>query len=176
MKRTFCLLAMMAFSSPTALASKPNLRDIRLEFIQGYVEEAAAKERLEPALLRAVIKVESNFDHRAKSRVGARGLMQLMPGTAQDLGKPKALDHRNPRANVMAGARYLRKMINEFRGDLSLALAAYNAGPGAVKKHRGIPPYAETQDYVVKVLKQLEQERSKGVPFVSPSSAASFSR
>ena len=163
MKRTFCLLAMTAaFSSPAALAAKrPSslLQRIRLDYIESYIEEAASKEKLEPALLRALIRVESNFNHKARSRVGARGLMQIMPLTAAELGNRKALDHRNPRANILAGSHYLRELINQFQGDVRLALAAYNAGPRAVEKYNGIPPYAETRGYVRKVLDQLDDER-----------------
>lgn len=163
MKRTFCLLATMAFTfSPDAQAGRKEtslIQRIRLDYIEGYIEEAATKERLEPALLRALIRVESNFNHKATSRVGAKGLMQIMPLTAAELGNKKALDHRNPRANILAGSHYLRKMINEFSGDLKKAIAAYNAGPSAVRKYKGIPPYAETKAYVVKVLDQLEYER-----------------
>jgi soluble lytic murein transglycosylase-like protein len=142
-------------------ARKPKslIERIRLDYIEAYIEEAATKERLEPALLRAVIRVESNFNHKATSRVGAKGLMQIMPLTAAELGNKKALDHRNPRANILAGSHYLRTMINEFRGDLKKAIAAYNAGPNAVKKYKGIPPYSETRAYVTKVLEQLEEER-----------------
>lgn len=163
MKRTFCLPAMMAlfFSSEALAARQPSsLKRLQLDYIQTYVEEAAAKERLEPALIRAIIKVESNFNHKAISRVGARGLMQLMPPTADELGFRRALDHRNPRANILAGARYVRSLINEFGGDLTRALAAYNAGPGAVKKYGGVPPFKETQAYVVKVMEQLAKERA----------------
>lgn len=158
-------MAVAACTSPLAEAKprKPKtlIQRIRLDYIDTYIEEAATKEKLEPALLRAIIRVESNFDHRAVSRVGAKGLMQLMPPTAEELGSRKALDHRNPRANVLAGARYLRAMINRFGGDLSLAIAAYNAGPNAVKRHKGIPPYAETKSYVTKVMEQLERERGR---------------
>lgn len=164
MKRTFCLLATMAvFAIPRAEAkvSPSPLRALRLEYISAYVEEAAAKERLEPALLRAVIKVESNFNHKAASPVGAKGLMQMMPATAREVASVKALDSTNPRANVLAGARYLRSLINQFNGDVRLALAAYNAGPGAVEKYKGIPPYRETQAYVDKVLGELDSERLK---------------
>lgn len=162
MKRTFSLLATMAaFAIPGngVAKGKSGLEALRLEYIQDYVEEAAAKERLEPALLRAIIKVESNFNHKAVSRVGAKGLMQILPPTAAELGHKRALDHTNPRANILAGAKYLRAMINEFRGDLPLALAAYNAGPNAVKKYDGIPPYRETQEYVTKVMKELARQR-----------------
>ncbi len=152
---------MASFALPCGVhARKSNeLRKIRLDYIEGYIEEAASKERLEPALLRALIRVESNFNHKAISRVGAKGLMQIMPLTAQELGSRKALDHRNPRANILAGTHYLRTLINQFGGDLTKALAAYNAGPGAVKKYNGVPPFSETKAYVTKVLGQLEEER-----------------
>lgn len=146
--------------APGAEARVPSLlQRIRLDYIEGYIEEAATKERLEPALLRALIRVESNFNHKATSRVGAKGLMQIMPFTAKELGNKKALDHRNPRANILAGTHYLRELINRFDGNLKLALAAYNAGPKAVEKYKGIPPYAETRAYVQKVLSQLDDER-----------------
>jgi soluble lytic murein transglycosylase-like protein len=139
MKRTFCLLATMAFFAipPLGLAKETSLKQVRLEYIQNYIEEAAAKERLEPALLKAIIQVESNFNHKAVSRVGAKGLMQLMPFTAKEMGKQKALDSHDPRANVLAGARYFRGLINQFEGDVKLAVAAYNAGPGAVERYHG---------------------------------------
>ena len=136
------------------------LRTMQLDFIQSYIEEAATKERLEPALLRAMIRVESNFNHKATSRVGAKGLMQLMPFTAEELGHVRALDARHPRANIFAGAKYLRKMINRFKGDLELAIAAYNAGPNAVNKYGKIPPFRETQSYVSRVMAEWKKERN----------------
>lgn len=163
---------MAAFAIPESVLARSKglslIKRIRLDYINSYIEEAATKERLEPALLRALIRVESNFNHRATSRVGAKGLMQIMPLTAEELGNKKALDHRNPRANILAGSHYLRTLINQFSGDLRLALAAYNAGPGAVAKYKGVPPFAETRAYVSKVLGQLEEERQ----FVAESLAA----
>ena len=159
MNGIFFLLAMTAAASSFA-ARGPNLvQRIRLDYIETYIEEAAVKERLEPALLRALIRVESNFNHKATSRVGAKGLMQIMPFTAEELGSRQALDKHNPRANILAGTHYLRGLINQFDGNLKLALAAYNAGPTAVTKYRGIPPFTETRLYVRKVLDQLEDER-----------------
>jgi soluble lytic murein transglycosylase-like protein len=101
--------------------------------------------RLEPALVRAVIAVESGGDPSAVSDAGAMGLMQLMPGTAQTYGVGDAFD---PSENVMGGCAYLRDLLARYHGDLTLSLAAYNAGPGAVDKYGGVPPYAETQNYV----------------------------
>lgn len=163
MKRTFCLLATMAFFAIPShvLAKETPLKQVQLEYIQTYVEEACAKERIEPALLKAIIQVESNFNHKAVSRVGAKGLMQIMPFTAKELGKKKALDSRDPRANVLAGARYFRSLINQFEGNVKLAVAAYNAGPRAVVKYHGIPPFAETQNYVTKVMAEWERLRAQ---------------
>jgi soluble lytic murein transglycosylase-like protein len=112
------------------------------------IDEAARVYRLPPALVKAVIAAESAFDPDAVSRKGAQGLMQLMPQTAADLGVADPLE---PASNVHGGAGYLRAMIDRY-GDLSRALAAYNAGPSAVDRFGGVPPYRETRDYVDRVL------------------------
>ena len=113
------------------------------------VREAAERHGVPEGLITAVIRVESGFNAQAVSRKGARGLMQLMPGTASMLGVRDSFD---PRQNIDGGVRHLRGLIDRFGNDLKLALAAYNAGEQAVVNHRGIPPYAETRDYVTKVL------------------------
>ncbi len=113
------------------------------------VVEAAHVYALPPALVRAVMEVESNYRPFAVSRVGARGLMQLMPATAEELG---VLDSFDPQQNVMGGTRLLRMLINVFDGDVSLALAGYHAGAGSVRRAGGIPPIVATQRYVVAVL------------------------
>lgn len=113
------------------------------------IGEAASYYSLPPALLLALVQVESRFNPRAVSRRGALGLTQLMPATALDLG---VLEPFDPSQNVFGGARFLRSLLNEFDGQLALALAAYNAGPGAVRRHGGIPPVAETQSYVPAVI------------------------
>lgn len=114
------------------------------------IERTARRHRLDALLVAAVIETESAFNPDATSHRGALGLMQVTPQTALELGFENALD---PAQNVEAGARYLRQMLRRFRGDLPLALAAYNAGPGAVLRFGGIPPYRETTSYVEKVLR-----------------------
>lgn len=113
------------------------------------IREAAARYGVEEALIKAVIRVESGFNSRAVSPKGARGLMQLMPGTASMLGVRDSFD---PRQNIDGGVRHLRGLIDRFGRDLKLALAAYNAGEQAVVNHGGIPPYRETRDYVTRIL------------------------
>ncbi len=112
------------------------------------VKQAAHKNKVDPALVRALIHAESAFKPKIKSRKGAMGLMQLMPATAKELGVRDAL---NPEQNINGGVKYLAQLLHEFNGNISLATAAYNAGPNAVKKYNGIPPYKETQVYVERV-------------------------
>jgi soluble lytic murein transglycosylase-like protein len=112
------------------------------------VREAADRHRVDPALVRAVIETESNWNPRAYSRKGAGGLMQLIPTTAQRYG---AYDLFNPQQNIDAGVQHLKRLLERYNGNLDLALAAYNAGEGAVDRAQGIPPFRETRDYVQKV-------------------------
>ncbi|MCL6627596.1 MAG: lytic transglycosylase domain-containing protein [Alicyclobacillus shizuokensis] len=113
------------------------------------VDAAAARYHVPSSLIRAVIQQESGGRSDAVSRTGAAGLMQLMPATARALG---VTDVFNPVQNIMGGTRYLAQLLNQFNGNVRLALAAYNAGPGAVEAYQGVPPYAETQQYVARVL------------------------
>ena len=123
------------------------------------IADAAAHYRIPAPLVRAVIAVESDFDPQAVSRVGAAGLMQLMPATAKAMGVAAVHD---PRANIFGGTRYLRLMANRFAGDLRLTLAAYHAGPGAVIKYgRSVPPYATTRQYLKLVLRRYRRYRKR---------------
>lgn len=124
--------------------------------VETLLRDAAARHRLDPALVRAVVAVESAFRAGAVSPKGAQGLMQLMPATAAALGVEDAFD---PAQNLDGGARHLAALVQGFGGDLNKALAAYNAGAGAVARHGGVPPYLETKDYVARVLK-----RYRGAP------------
>lgn len=127
------------------------------------IAEAARENDLHPALITAVIHAESNFDPQAISHVGAKGLMQITTPTQRYL---RLNDVYNPYKNIHAGAKYLRELIDLFGGDLRLAIAAYNAGPGAVQRFNGIPPYSETRLYVKKVMAFFDQYRQA---FVSSS-------
>ncbi len=119
----------------------------------GLIQAAAARNGLDPAVLHGLIQQESGFDPSAQSSAGAAGLTQLMPGTASSLGVANPLD---PAESIEGGARYLAQMMTRFGGNTADALAAYNAGPGAVERYGGVPPYAETQSYVQKVLGYAE--------------------
>jgi hypothetical protein len=123
--------------------------------IEKSIHQAARRYNLPPGLIRGVIRAESNFQADAVSRAGAQGLMQLMPATARELGVRNPFDIEE---NIDGGARYLRQMLDSFGGDVKVALAAYNAGPGAVEKYGGqIPPYQETERYISRVLRFSEQ-------------------
>lgn len=116
---------------------------------------AALRQGLEPEFVRSVARIESGLRQDAVSNKGAIGLMQLMPGTASVLG----VDAHNAEDNVLGGAKFLRELLLRYNGDPALALAAYNAGPGAVQKYNGVPPYLETRQYIVKVLREYKKQQ-----------------
>lgn len=156
-------LELISRAAPTASARA--LRRVQPpRVLAAHIEAHARTQRLDPRLVESVIQVESAYDARAVSHRGAIGLMQLMPATAAELG----VDPWDPFDNLRGGITYLRVLLDRFGGDLELALAGYNAGPGAVERYRGLPPYRETTDYVSKVL-GLYRSRggaSLGVPSV----------
>jgi len=158
------LLTAAALSAPHAVkvravqeSTKPNVSVsisgstaplILRDAYDDLIAEAAVLYQLDPRIIKAVIETESAFNALAVSPVGALGLMQLMPAVAEELGAEDPLD---PRQNIMAGSRYLRQLLDSHHGNLRLALASYNAGPGNVAKYRAIPPFKETRNYVKKV-------------------------
>lgn len=133
-------------SRPAAASPVPATRSYH--DIDGLIRKIAREDGVDPALVRAVIRVESNYNPRAVSRKGAQGLMQLMPGTADRFGVPNPF---NAEENIRGGVKYLKYLLNRFGGNLRLALAAYNAGENSVDRHGGVPPYRETTSYVEKV-------------------------
>ena len=135
-------------AAPAAAAPVPP------EQIAALVEQNARTWQVDPALIKAVIANESGFNANATSSAGAQGLMQLMPATAASLG---VRDPYDPAQNVAGGTHYLRGLLDRFGGDKRLAIAAYNAGPGAVEKYGGVPPYAETRNYVQNVLASYDK-------------------
>jgi soluble lytic murein transglycosylase-like protein len=149
-------LSLRGFSSATGASLHTNQTPSELsaeelanrQKIELMIREVSARYNEDPALIRAVIATESNWNSQAISRKGALGLMQLVPGTARQLGVNNAFD---PKQNLDAGVRYLHTLLERYNGDLDKALAAYNAGPGAVDRARGVPRYRETREYVQKV-------------------------
>ncbi|HEY7629713.1 MAG TPA: lytic transglycosylase domain-containing protein [Thermoleophilaceae bacterium] len=126
---------------------------------EDLINAAASKYGIDPAVLKGLIQQESGFNPNAGSPAGAQGLTQLMPGTASSLG---VTDVHDPAQSIDGGAHYLKMQLDRFGGDYSKALAAYNAGPGAVQRYGGVPPYSETQNYVKNVLAFAQQYRQDG--------------
>jgi soluble lytic murein transglycosylase-like protein len=145
-------------SAPRSTGSRGPSDQARYSRYDALIDEAAALYELPQSFIRAIMRVESDFNATVVSRAGAMGLMQLMPMTARSMGVSDPFDARQ---NILGGARYLRILANRFSGDLILTVAAYNAGEGAVEKYNGIPPYEETQRYVRRVLKHYYAYRTE---------------
>jgi len=147
-------------AAPGVSPVAPSDHDVaRYTRYDGWIRQAATLYQIPEQLVRAVIRCESDYDPRAVSASGARGLMQLMPDTASLM---LVRDIDDPHDNIFGGVRLLRVLANEFNGDLELTIAAYNAGDGAVMRFGGIPPYQETRDYVVNVTKFYRRYRAAG--------------
>ncbi len=147
-------------NSPLPREGMPKTFRERLRLYDGYIAEAAGRFGVRDSLIRAVIAAESGARPDAQSAKEAKGLMQLIDSTAQAMGVQNVWD---PRENILGGAKYLKQLLEQFEGDERLALASYNAGPAAVQRHGGIPPYRETQEYVRRVLnfvEMIEQEEN----------------
>lgn len=129
--------------------------------MRALIEEKARQHEVDPDLVESVIQVESNYDAKAVSPKGALGMMQLIPATARRFGVRNVFD---PGENIEGGVKYLKHLQTLFGGDRKLTLAAYNAGEAAVARYKGVPPYAETQDYVAKVGRRYERARRKAAP------------
>jgi hypothetical protein len=142
---------------PAASSKAPGFPARPVTDLSQVVSEASGRYRLDPDLVNSVIKAESDFKVRAVSPKGAQGLMQLMPGTAAQLGVPNAFD---PQANVDGGTRYLRELLERYNFDLVKALAAYNAGPQRVEQFGGVPPYYETRAYVARIVKDFNKKKA----------------
>ena len=141
-------------------------RKSSVKYIEEYSEiirQASERFEIDPYLIRAIIKAESGFDHRAVSSKGAQGLMQLMPGTADDMA---VSDPFNPEENIFGGTRYVSLLLKRFKNNMILALAAYNAGPETVKSFNGMPPFPETKEFVKQVMRYYEtyQPKAKSPP------------
>jgi soluble lytic murein transglycosylase-like protein len=140
----------------TVVSGVPEKSDAASRGIDAYIEDVASRYGVSKDLIAAMIEAESSYNPRAISPRGAQGLMQLMPETAAIL---RVSDPFDPRENIDGGVRHLLSLMDRFDNNLPLALAAYNAGEGAVIRHRGIPPYRETRQYVKRIMRQLDRER-----------------
>lgn len=166
-QRTILFLSVLLYISPfAALSNKSDFfgiparyffRDSSSNYDQ-HIQSISDRLGVDYRLVKALIRAESQFDHMAISPRGAMGLMQLMPGTAKDMGVHNPF---NPKENIEGGVRYLKFLLKRFNNDITLALAAYNAGPEAVKRHRGVPPFRETRGYLRKVMGFYSEYKEK---------------
>ena len=154
-----------ATGKPAVISPEKITVSERMKLYATYINDAAAKYRIPRSFIKGVIRVESNFNYRAKSPVGAMGLMQLMPRTAKALG---VSDPWDPRQNIMGGTKFLRRLANKYKGDMVRVLSAYNAGPGAVAKKDGTIPFAGAERYVRAVLKHYYAFKDEEADLTAP--------
>ena len=154
-------------NTPTSPKYRLKIREVRFDYkrlssgaYDKLINDACIKHGIDPLLVKAIIKAESDFDPQTVSVKGARGLMQLMPETADDMG---VADIDDPQNNIDGGVKYLKRLMGIFKSDLKLVVAAYNAGENAVIKYKSVPPFKETRQYVKKVLKYLNDYEQTGV-------------
>jgi len=152
-----------------ALAPQSQTPIVDRESLNLMVNGAGQRHQIDPDFINSVIRAESGFNNRAVSKKGAQGLMQLMPGTASQLGVSNAFD---PNANVDGGTKYLRELLEKYNYDVPKALAAYNAGPGRVDRYRGVPPYSETQAYVARIIRDYNRKKLAENPSLAHKSKA----
>lgn len=143
------------------------------EALNQVVSGAGERHQIDPDFIRSVIKAESGFHQNAVSRKGARGLMQLMPGTASQLGVANPFD---PRLNVEGGTKYLRELLVKYNFDVNKALAAYNAGPNRVDQYHGVPPYYETQEYISRIIRDFNRQKIAKNPALAKKAALASKR
>ena len=170
--------AVTAFTEEAEVEDTP--QRVSLAEIMAQIDEVATRHKVPPRLVAAVISVESEFNPRAVSRRGAQGLMQLMPATAATLSVQDSFD---PRENIEGGVRHLRVLMDRYHNDLPVVLAAYNAGDRAVINYRGVPPYRETRQYVIRVLRRYDRDAARaaalriyGAPPARPNQALAGTR
>lgn len=142
--------------NPFATSNQPASSTLTREGLSDVINGAGERHQIDPDFINSVIRAESGFHQNAVSKKGAQGLMQLMPGTASQLGVNNAFD---PKSNVEGGTAYLRALLEKYNYDVPKALAAYNAGPGRVDKYRGVPPYYETQAYIARIIRDFNRRK-----------------
>ena len=153
--------AVSVHATPAAKSSMASTHAASVDQVDALIDQAAERHHVDPSLVRAIVKVESNFNPHAVSAKGAMGLMQLMPGTARELAVGNPFD---PQQNVDAGVRHLKGLLDNYNGNVELSLAAYNAGAGAVRRNNGVPPYAETRKYVKRITEMVGSNTQASLP------------
>jgi Transglycosylase SLT domain len=160
-----------SLARPSSPVSRPATMMTRQD-LNSVVNGAGERHQIDPDFINSVIRAESGFHQNAVSKKGAQGLMQLMPGTASQLGVSNAFD---PDANVEGGTKYLRELLEKYNYDVPKALAAYNAGPNRVDQYHGIPPYYETQAYIARIIRDFNRKKLEENPALAKKGKASFS-